>query len=46
MMVLGANSYIFESTGKTCNVQPFLEELDLAENVPIVDGDVAYDCPH
>lgn len=45
MVVLGRNSFIFESTGKTCNVKPFSEEIGVAEDVPIVDGAIAYDDP-
>jgi len=41
MVVLGRNSFIFESTGKTCNVKPFSEEIGVAEDVPIVDGAIA-----
>jgi hypothetical protein len=43
MMVLGRNSFIFESTNRSCNVKPFSSELGIAENVPIVDGAIAYD---
>ena len=46
MCVLGKHSYIFESTGKTCNVSPFMDGLGVAKDVPIVDGAVAYDCPY
>ena len=46
MVVLGKHSYLFEVTGKQCNVQPFLKELGVAHNVPIVNGAIAYDCPH
>ena len=46
MVVLGKDSFIFESTGRTCNVRPFASELGIAENVPIVDGAIAYDCPY
>ncbi len=45
MCVLGKHSYIFNSNGKTCNVSPFMDELGVATDVPIVDGAVAYDCP-
>ena len=45
MVVLGKHSFIFESSGRTCNVQPFARELGIASNVPIVDGAIAYDCP-
>ena len=38
MVVLGKHSFIFESTGKTCNVKPFSEEIGMDEDVPIVDG--------
>ena len=46
MVVLGKHAYIFESTGRTCNVRPFSSELGVAENVPIVDGAIAYECPY
>ena len=45
MIVLGKECFIFESTGKTCNVEPFSAELGVASNVPIVDAALAYDCP-
>ena len=45
MVVLGRNAFVFESTGQTCNVQPFTSDLGIASNVPIVDGAIAYDCP-
>lgn len=45
MAVLGKHAFIFESTGKTCNVKPYDPALGLATNVPIVDGALAYDCP-
>jgi len=37
---------VFESTGRTCNVQPFSTDLGIARDVPIVDGALAYDCPY
>jgi hypothetical protein len=46
MVVLGKNAFIFERTGRTCNVQPFSSELGTATNVPIVDGAIAYECPY
>ena len=46
MVVLGCNSYVFESTGRTCNVKPFDSSLGTAPNVPIVDGAIAYECPY
>ena len=45
MIVLGKDCFIFETTGKTCNVQPFSAELGVATNIPIVDAAFAYDCP-
>jgi hypothetical protein len=45
MIVLGSCSFIFESTGRTCTVLPFSSELGQADNVPIVDGAIAYDNP-
>ena len=46
MVVLGKHAFIFESTGRTCSVRPFSSELGVANNVPIVDGAIAYDCPY
>jgi hypothetical protein len=46
MIVLGRHSFIFESTGQTCTVKPFSSELGQANNVPIVDGAIAYDDPY
>ena len=34
MVVLGLNSFVFESTGRTCNVQPFRTDLGVAKDVP------------
>ena len=45
MVVLGKHAYVFERTGRTCNVSPFTSELGVAPNVPVVDGAIAYDCP-
>ena len=46
MVVLGSNAYIFETSGRTCNVKPFSSDLGIATDVPIVDGAIAYDCPY
>ena len=43
MMVLGMNTFIMESTRRTCSVNPFSSELGIVENVPIVDVLIAYD---
>jgi len=45
MTVLGKHAFVFESTGRACNVHPFSAELGIAENVPIVDGAIAYESP-
>ena len=45
MVVVGRNAFIFESTGKSCNVLPFSEQLSMAKDVSIVDTAIAYDCP-
>ena len=45
MVVLDKYSFIFESTGKTCNVRPLFEDIGIAEDVPIVEGAIAYDDP-
>ena len=46
MVVLGCHAYIFETSGRTCNVKPFSSDLGMATNVPIVDGAIAYECPY
>ena len=46
MVVLGKNAFIFESTSRICSVKPFSSELGLTENLPIVDGAIAYDCQY
>ena len=46
IIILGKNSFMFESTGKTCNVQLFCSDLGMATNVPIIDGALTYDCPY
>jgi hypothetical protein len=46
MAVLGKHAYIFESTGKTCNVKPFTDDLGMVTDIPVVDGALAYDCPY
>ena len=46
MVVLGAHAFIFESTNRTCNVQPFDPSLGTASKIPIVDGAVVYECPY
>ena len=45
MIVLGKDCFVFRSTGKTCNVDSFSSDLDIAENILIVDAALAYDCP-
>ena len=46
MVVLGAHAFIFESTNRTCNVQPFDPSLGIASKIPTVDGAVVYECPY
>ena len=46
MVFLGAHAFIFESTNRTCNVQPFDPSLGTASKIPIVDGAVVYECPY
>ena len=44
MVFLGSNSFVFESTRRTCNFQPFTSDLAMEKDVTIVDGDLVYDC--
>ena len=46
MIVMGNCCFVFESTGKTCDVKPFMAGLGTARNIPIVDTAIAYDCPY
>jgi hypothetical protein len=46
MIVIGCHAFIFEQTGRTCNVQPFSSDLGIAKNVPVVDTAIAYDCTY
>ena len=43
MVFLGAHAFIFESTNRTCNVQPFDPSLGTASKIPILDGAVVYE---
>ena len=43
MAVAGKHSFIFESTGRTCDVSPFSKDLGMVSNVPIVDAAIAYE---
>ena len=45
MIVLGKECFIFESTSKTCNVEPFSTDLGIAQDIPVIDAALAYDCP-
>ena len=45
-VVLGLNSFVVVSTGRTFNVQPFSSDLGVAKDVPIVDGALAHDFPY
>mmetsp|Transcript_10819 Transcript_10819/g.15255 ORF Transcript_10819/g.15255 Transcript_10819/m.15255 type:complete len:529 (+) Transcript_10819:911-2497(+) len=46
MVVLDKHSYVFDSSPhRTCDVLPFDPSLGAAQEVPIVDGALAYDCP-
>ena len=46
MVVLGAHAFIFESTNRTYNIQPFDPRLGTASKIPIVDGAIVYKCPY
>ena len=44
MIVLGSQSYLFESTNQYCNVTPY--DRSQTRRIEIRDGALAYDCPH
>ena len=46
MVVLCAHAFIFESTNRTCNVQPFDPSLGIVSKKPIADSAVLYKCPY
>ena len=45
IVVLGLNSFVFETTGRFWNVQFFRSDKGITKDVPIVDGASSYDCP-
>ena len=45
MAVLGNNCFIFEDSGKTCNISAFPPSI-AATTLPIVDDVIIYDCPY
>ena len=46
MVVAGKDFLVIQDTGLTANVNPFSDELQSMNKVPIVDGVTAYDCPY
>ena len=46
MIILGSNSFFFESTGRTFNVQPFTSDIGIAKNVTIVYGALSCGCTY
>ena len=38
MVVLGKHYFVFDKTGRTCNVQPFSTEMGIAADALIIDG--------
>ena len=45
MVLLGSNSFVFESTWKTFNAQTLSSDIFIAKNVPIFDGALVCECP-
>ena len=46
MVVIGSQAFVFNHSGKFCEVKAFSEEANGMTNVPIVDAVIAYDCPY
>ena len=46
VVVLGSNSFFFESTDRTSNARPFTSDLGTAKNVMIVGGNLACHYPY
>ena len=46
VVVIGSIFSVFESTGRTLNVQPFSSDLGIEKDVSIVNRSLAYDCPY
>ena len=42
MVVLVNHYFVFDKTGRTCNVQTFSTELGISDDLPIVDGAISY----
>jgi len=46
MAIIGRHSVIFDDTGQRCTVNAFSKSVGKLEKVPIVDTEIAYECPH
>ena len=46
MVILGRNCFIFEWSGRTCNVMSFTKTLGTVQHIPIIDAAITYDCPY
>ena len=46
MIVLGKHCFVFEWYGKSCTVNTFDNCLGSVKDLPIIDSDIAYDCPY
>ena len=46
VLVLGSNSFVFESTGRIFNAQPFTNDLGISKNSPVVDGALVHECTY
>ena len=45
MAVVGKHCFVFEHTGKTCDVSAFSPNLPIT-SLPLVDAVIVYDCPY
>ena len=45
MFAIGSKFFAFEPTRRNCNAPEFTSDLGIENNIPIVNGDLACDCP-
>ena len=46
IVALRSDSFVFESTDRRRNIQPFTSNLGIAKNAPIFEGSLASNCPY
>ena len=45
-VVIESNFFVFESTRRTCDVQPLTSDFEIAKTFPMFDRSLAHERPH